>query len=103
MTWLYAALNFLGTLGFCLAIACLSENNSRRVLGNVFLIIICSIVAAQLCDPLTRGSYDHRGGIDTLQGWLKGGIAGAAFGYAIVLVRGKTRPTKVEAQSEPAK
>lgn len=74
----------LSDIIFSTAILLIKTPDVGRVLRNLFIIFVCMIAGWMYGNPLSRGSYDHEGGMETIRGCTIGGIMGTLAGYFLV-------------------
>lgn len=87
----------LSDIIFSTAIWLIDVKNFRRAVVNILFIFIGMIVGWQMGDPMSRGSYDHEGGMETARGNATGGIMGTLVAYGLLRkLRPKTKQKAVD-------
>jgi hypothetical protein len=83
----YAGCILIALASASAAVILLNGKNIWRVGTNVLIIFAGFALGWIFGDPLSRGSYDHLGGVETAQGWLIFATLGTLAGYALTLLR----------------
>lgn len=78
------------------AVLLLTPQNVQRVAVSTLVMIVYAVLGCQLGDPLMQGSYDHLGGLQTLSGWLTGGVFGAVVGWLVMTAWGSVRDSSTD-------
>jgi len=84
-TWINVAVMILAAVLSSIIILLISTENILRIMRNTFVILAFTFAGWICGDPMTLGSYDHDGGLESSYGWLVGGACGAVVGYGITV------------------